>query len=122
MEFIIAKKPIHILQLSPACSATSTHIFHLHPHYEDSPLEVNISLDMVNLNTINISSFDFHIWQHLEKYRNESQFQCLAFLQFQCTLQTHGQWHSTYHTFTSPEESTGDTASVWTLFLIQEFM
>ena len=47
-------------------------------HYEHSPLEVNISLDMVNLNMVNISSLNFHIWQHLEKHQNESQLQHLA--------------------------------------------
>ena len=31
------------------------------------------------------------------------------------TLQPHGQGHPTHHTF-SPEESTGDTDSIWTLF------
>ena len=32
-------------------------------------------------------------------------------------LQTHNQWHFQYITpFTSPKESTGDTASIWTLF------
>ena len=70
-KFIMVKKPIHILQLPPACSATSTN-FHLPPHYENSPLEVNISLDMVNLNMINISSLDLCIWQHLEKHWNEN--------------------------------------------------
>ena len=67
MKFIAVKKAIHILWLPPACSAASTNC-HLPPHYEYSPLEVNISLDMANLNTINISSLDFHIWQHLEKH------------------------------------------------------
>ena len=82
-KFITIKKPIHVLQLSPACSATSSN-FLLPPHYESPTLEVNISLDMANLNTINISSLDFHIWQHLEKHQNESQLQHIAtFLQFQ---------------------------------------
>ena len=74
---ITIQKPIHILQLPPACSATTPN-FHLPPNYENSALEVNISLDMANLNMINISSVDFHIWQHLEKHQNESQLQHLA--------------------------------------------
>ena len=74
---ITIKRPIHILQLPPACSATSPN-FHLHPHYENSTLEINISLDMANLHMTNMSSLDFHIWQHLEKHQNESQLKHLA--------------------------------------------
>ena len=59
-KFITIQRPIHILWLHQACSATMSN-FHLPSHYENSALEVNISLDMVNLNMI-ISSFDFHIW------------------------------------------------------------
>ena len=66
-QFIDVRKPIHISCLPTACSATSPN-FHLPPCYEGPPLEVNISLDMVNLNMINISSINFPIWQHLEKY------------------------------------------------------
>ena len=76
-QFIKLKRPIHILCLPTACSATSPS-FHLHPHYEGPPLEVNISLDMTNLNMINISSVNFCIWQHLEKHQNESQLLHLA--------------------------------------------
>ena len=118
MKFIMVKKPVHILQLPSACSATSTN-FHLPPHYEISPLEVNISLDMANLNMINISSLDFLIWQHLEKHRNESQLQHLASipsvpLDQLYRYMANGIQHVT--PFTSPEESTRDTALVWTLF------
>ena len=59
-KFITIQKPIQILQLPPAWSATTPN-FHLPPHYENSALEVNISLDMANLNMINISSVDFCI-------------------------------------------------------------
>ena len=76
-QFIEVKRPIHILCLPTACSATSPN-FHLPPHYEGPPFKVNISLDMVNLNMINISSVNFCIWQHLEKHWNESQLQHLA--------------------------------------------
>ena len=71
-QFIEVRKPIYVLCLPTACSATSPH-FHLPPHYESPPLEVNISLDMANLNIITMSSMDFHIWQHLDKHQNESQ-------------------------------------------------
>ena len=52
-QFIEVRSPIHILHLPTACSATSPN-FHLAPQYEGLPLEVNISLDMANLNMINI--------------------------------------------------------------------
>ena len=66
-QFIEVRRPIHILCLPTACSATSPN-FHLPPHYKGPPFEVNISLDMANLNMINISSVNFCIWQHLEKH------------------------------------------------------
>ena len=75
--FIKVEKPIHILQIPPACGATSSH-FHLPPTYQNSNLEVNMSLDMVNLNMVNISSLDFCIWQHLEDHKNKTQLQHLA--------------------------------------------
>ena len=76
-QFIEVSKPIHILCLPTSCSATSLN-FHLPPHYESPPLEVNISLDMANLNMINMSSMNFPIWQHLDKHQNKSQLQHLA--------------------------------------------
>ena len=76
-QFIEVKRPIHIPHLPTACSATSPN-FHLPPCYEGPPFKVNISLDMANLNMINISSVNFCIWQHLEKHWNESQLQHLA--------------------------------------------
>ena len=59
-KFIEVKRPIHILHLPTARSATSPN-FHLPSCYKGPPLEVNISLDMVNLNMINISSVNFCI-------------------------------------------------------------
>ena len=58
-QFIKVKKPIHVLQLPTACSATSLN-FHQPPHYEMTSSEVNISLDMANLHMLNICSLDFH--------------------------------------------------------------
>ena len=72
MKFLTVEKPIHILQLSLACSATSPN-FHLPPQYEHQSLVVNISLDMAHLNMVNISSIDFHICQHLSKHQNKTQ-------------------------------------------------
>ena len=63
---------------------------------------------------------NFHIWQHLEKHWNESQLQHLTSIPSTPV----GQLYSHMTTdiqhiipFTSPEESTGDTDSIWTLFL-----
>ena len=70
--FITVKKPIHILQLLIACSTTSPH-FYLPPQYEHPALTVNISLDITNLNMVNISSLDSHIWQNLKDHRNKTQ-------------------------------------------------
>ena len=117
-EIYYGKEANSHLVTTPACSARSTN-FHLPPHYENSALEVNISLYMANLNTINILSLDFHIWQHLEKHQKESQLQHLASILSVPVDQLYrhianGIQHIT--PFTSPEESTGDTASIWTLF------
>ena len=112
------RKPIHILCLPTACSATSP-TFHLPPHYENTPLEVIISLDMADLNMINISSMNFHIWQHLDKHQNESQLQHLVSI----PSNPAGQLYSHIVTnikhiipFSLPE-STENTGSIWTLFL-----
>ena len=88
-------------------------------HYESSALEVNFSQDMANLNTINISSLDFHIWQHLEKHQNESQLQHLARIPSVPVFELYRHMTNGIQPitpFTSLEESTGDTASIWTLF------
>ena len=71
-KFITVQKPIHALWLPPACSATSPH-FHLPPWYEPPALAVNISLDIASLNMVNMSSLDFHIWQHLKDHWNKTQ-------------------------------------------------
>ena len=117
-KFVTIQKPIHILQLPPPCSATMPN-FHIPPHYENLALEVHFSQDMANLNMINISSLDFCILHHLEKHQNESQLQHLASIPSVPVEQPYrhmakGIQH--IKPLTSPEESTGDTASIWTLF------
>ena len=77
METIIIQKPVHILKLPMACSATSPN-FSLPPRYETLTLDVNISLNMVNLHIINISAQDFHIWKHLGNNRSDVQLQQLT--------------------------------------------
>ena len=55
MEMIQIWQPIHILKIPMACSTTSSH-FYLHPRYEAPMLDVNVSLNMANLQMINISA------------------------------------------------------------------
>ena len=105
------------LSSNTACSATSPH-FHLPSHYEGPPLEVNISLDMANLNMINISSVNFCIWQHLEKYQNKNQLQHVASIPSVPVGQLYHHMVKGFEHISpfSPENSTGDTNSIWTLF------
>ena len=80
---------------------------------------------MANLNIIIILSLDFHIWQHLEKHQNKTQLQHLANIPSVPVDQLSRYVINGIQPitpFTSPEESTGDTASIWTLFLTQESM
>ena len=58
MEIIPIQQPIHILKLPKACGATSSH-FYLPSRYETPILDVNISLNMANLQMINISAQHF---------------------------------------------------------------
>ena len=122
MTFIKVGKPIHILRIPTASSATSLN-FHLPPRYQNSHLEVNISLDMANLNMVNISPFDFHIWQNLENHRNKTQLWHLATIPsipvnniYQHIIS--GTQHMT--PLNTAYESTEDTDSIWTLFLHTE--
>ena len=74
---------------------------------------------MANLNTIKISSLDFCIWQHLEKHQKESQLQQLASIPSVPVDQLYRHITNGIQPImpiTSPEESTGDTDSIWTLF------
>ena len=77
METIPIQKPIHILKLPTACSATSSN-FYLPPRYETPTLDVNISLNMANLQMLNISAQNFHVWQHLGSNRSDMQLQHLT--------------------------------------------
>ena len=68
---IPVRRPLHILQLPTACSATSPH-FYLPPRYESPVLNINVSLDRANLQTVNITALHFCIWQHMGKNHNET--------------------------------------------------
>ena len=62
-----------------ACSATSAH-FYLPPRYETPILNVNVSLDRTNLQTINTTVLHFCVWQHMERNHSETQLKHLATL------------------------------------------
>ena len=51
MEIIPAQRPLHVLKLPMACSATSA-IFYLPRRYETPALNVNVSLDRANIHAI----------------------------------------------------------------------
>ena len=116
-QFIEVRKPIHILCLPTAYSATSP-TFHLPQHYENTPLEVNISLDIANLNMVNISSVNFHIWQHLYKHQNKSQPQHLASIPSVPVGQLYSHMATDIKHIIpfSLAASTENTDSIWTLF------
>ena len=77
MEMIAIWQPLHILKLPMACSATSAH-FYLPPRYETPVLNVNISLYMANLQTVNITALHFCIWQHMGSNHSDTQLQHLV--------------------------------------------
>ena len=45
---VSVQKPLHVICLPSACSATSQH-FHLLPHYKNHQMMINISLNITNL-------------------------------------------------------------------------
>ena len=79
METIPIRQLLHVLKLPMAWSTTSAH-FYLPPRYETPVLNVNVSLDMANLQAVNISTLHFHIWQCMERNHSETQLQHLATL------------------------------------------
>ena len=48
------------------------------PRYETPVLNVNVSLDMANLQTVNITTLHFCVWQHLGNNHSDTQLQHLA--------------------------------------------
>ena len=116
METIPIQKPIHILKLPMACSATSSN-FYLPSRYETPTLDVNTSLNMANLHMINISAQNFHIWQHLRSNRSDMQLHPLTTIP---SILVHKIYqhllNSTIPVMPFNTESTGNTDSLWTLF------
>ena len=115
METIPIQKPLHILKLPMACSATSPNFF-LPPRYETPTLDVNISLNMANLHMINILAHDFHIWQHLGSNRSDMQLQHLTTIP---SIPVHKVYqhllNNTLPAITFDTESTENIDSIWTL-------
>ena len=118
MEIITIQKPVHILKLPTACSATSPN-FYLPPRYETPTLDVNISLNMANFHMINISAQDFYIWKHLGSNRSDMQLMHLTTIP---SIPVHKiYWPLLNNTlpimpFDMDKESTEHTGSIWTLF------
>ena len=116
MENMPVWQPIHILKLCMACSATSSH-FYLPPRYETPILDVNISLNMANLQMINISAQHFCIWQYLGNNRSDMQLQHLATI---ASIPVHKVYqhllNSTMSLVPFNTESSDDTDSLWSVF------
>ena len=118
-ETMTMRKPVHIVRLPMACSATSSN-FYLPPRYQTSNSDVNVSLNVANIHMINVSSLDFCIWQHLRDNRSEIQLQHLTTIP---SILVHKIYQhmikGTQHIipFDMNYESTEDTDSIWTLFL-----
>ena len=116
MEMIQIQQPIHILKLPMACSATSSH-FYLPPRYETPILDVNVSLNMANLQMINISAQCFCIWQHLGNNKSDMQLQHLATIP---SIPVHKVYqhllNSTMPTVPFNTDPSEDTDSLWSVF------
>ena len=116
MEMITIWQPIHILKLPMACNATSSH-FYLPPRYETPVLNVNVSLDMANLQMINISALHFHIWQHLGNNQSDMQLQHLTTIP---SIPVHKFYqhllNSTMPLVPFNTEPSGNTDSLWSVF------
>ena len=116
MEMIAIWQPIHILKLPMACSATSSH-FYLPPRYETPVLNVNVSLNMANVQMINISALHFCIWEHLGNNQSDMQLQHLATIP---SIPVHKVYqhllNSTMQLTPFNTEPSEDTDSLWNVF------
>ena len=117
-ETITIRKPVHILRLPMACSATSTN-FYLPSGYQPSNSNVNVSLNMANLHMVNVSALDFCVWQHLRDNRSKTQLRHLTTIPLILVHKIYqhiinGSQH--IMPFNTNDESMEDTDSTWTLF------
>ena len=116
METIPIWQLIHILKLPTACSATSSH-FYLPPRYETTILDLNVSLNMANIQMINISAQHFHIWQHLVNNRSDMQLQHLATIPSIPIYKVYQHLLNSYMPLVPfNTESSDDTDSLWSVF------
>ena len=99
-----------------ACSATSAH-FYLPPRYETPILNVNVSLDLANLQVVNITVLHFCIWQHMGRNHSETQLQHLAALP---SIPLHKVYqhllNSSLHLTPFNMKPSEDTDTLWNLF------
>ena len=78
---------------------------------------INISLYTAYLNTMNISSPEFQVWQHLEDHWNKTQLHKLSNMPtVPAFLYKHMIDNNRPILFNLAEESIDDTTSIWTLF------
>ena len=81
ITLICPEKPMGMIAIQQpipmACSATSAH-FYLCPRYETPVFNVNVSLDMANLQLINITALHFCVWQHLGNNQSDIHLQHLV--------------------------------------------
>ena len=70
METIPVQRPMHVLKLPMAHSATSAN-FYLPPRYETPTLNVNVPLDWANVHAINTTALHFRVWQHMGRNRSD---------------------------------------------------
>ena len=117
METIPIRQMLHALKLPMAYSATSAH-FYLPPRYETPILNINISLDMANLQVVNITTLHFHIWQHMGRNHSETQFQHLATLP---SIPIHKVYqhllNSSFHVTPFNMKPSEDTDTLWNLYI-----
>ena len=98
---------------------TTSSNFHLPHGYQTSNLDINVSLNMANLHMLNASALDFHVWQHLEDNRSETQLQHLTTIPLIPVHKIYQHMiNGTQHImpFDTTDESTEDTDSIWILF------
>ena len=116
METISIRQLLHILKLPTACSVTSSH-FYLPPRYESPVLNANVSLDMANLQTVNITALHFRIWQHIGRNHSEAYLQHLANIP---SIPVHKVYehllNSSLHLTPFNMKPSEDTNTLWNLF------
>ena len=92
------------------------HQFPSNIRYQTSNLDINVSLNMANLHMVKVSPLDFHIWQHLEDKRNETQLQHLTTIPLIPVNKIYQHIiNGTQHIMHF--DTTEDTDPIWTLFL-----